>query len=481
MRVLQVCAEVFPLLKTGGLADVTGALPSALEALGAEPRLLLPGFDAVLAGLKDPVAVAELAPHGAVPGATLLYGELPAARARGYVVDAPGLYRRPGGPYADAFNHPFGDNHLRFARLGWAAAELALGIDGWWRPALVHAHDWHAGLAPACVRATQAPVATLFTIHNLAYQGAFAPHCFGELGLPGGFFGINGLEAHGALNFMKAGLYFADHISTVSPSYAREIQHPEQGVGLDGLLRSRAGVLHGILNGVDDSVWNPASDALIAQPYDARHLAGKARCKTALQTALGLADDPKAPLFVIVSRLTEQKGLHLVQELLPSLVERGAQLALLGTGQPGMEAAFRDMAGRWPQQLAVRIGYDEALAHQLLAGGDIIMVPSHFEPCGLTQLYGLKYGTLPLVRRVGGLADTVTDASLENLDAGEATGFVFDEFGTAGLDRAVRRALALYRRRADWKAVQRTAMARRHDWGVAAGHYLGVYRHALGL
>lgn len=481
MNVLQVCAEIFPLLKTGGLADVAGALPPALSAVGVDPRVLLPGFDAILDGLQDPVQVSELPARALVPAARLLHGHLPAVGVDAYVVDAPGLYRRDGGPYADALQRPYTDNHLRFARLGWAAADLANGADPYWRPALVHAHDWHAGLVPACLRATSAPVASLYTVHNLAYQGAFSLAQFNELGLPSYFFQAEGLEFYGGVNFMKAGLFFSDRISTVSPTYAAEIQHAEQGMGLDGLLRSRAGVLHGILNGVDPAVWNPATDTAIAANYDAKKMAGKARCKGALQAGLGLAAEPATPVFCVISRLTEQKGLHLVLRLLPKLVERGAQFALLGSGDPGMEAAFIEFAARHPAQVAVRIGYDETFAHSLVAGADVIMVPSRFEPCGLTQLYGLQYGTLPLVRRVGGLADTVSDSSLEALDDGLATGFVFDEFSDAGIESALRRALALYRRRKDWTGVQRTAMAQRHDWSVAAQNYLGVYRQALGL
>lgn len=479
MRVLQVCAEIFPLLKTGGLADVAGALPAALAAAGVDARVLLPGFEAILAGLHEPVTVAELPPHGRVPGARLLFGTLPACGCQAYVVDAPSLYRRDGGPYADARQHPFADNHLRFARLGWAAAELARGIDPAWRAELVHAHDWHAALAPACIKALGAPTASVYTVHNLAYQGNFDARLFPDLGLPLTYFQPEGLECYGQLNFMKAGLYFADRLTTVSPTYAREIQQPEQGQGLDGLLRARAGVLYGILNGVDAAVWQPARDPLIESTYDADEMAGKARCKAALQARLGLAGDARGPLFVVVSRLTEQKGLHLVQEALPALVERGGQFALLGSGDAGMEAAFTALAQAHPRAVAVRIGYDEPFAHQLVAGGDVIMVPSRFEPCGLTQLYGLAYGCLPLVRRVGGLADTVTDASLEALDEGRATGFVFDEFSSAGLDAAIRRAFALYRRAGDWRAVQRSAMAQRHDWAVAARAYVQVYRQAL--
>ncbi|PKO50131.1 MAG: glycogen synthase GlgA, partial [Betaproteobacteria bacterium HGW-Betaproteobacteria-21] len=368
----------------------------------------------------------------------------------------------------------------RFALLGWTAAQLAGGLDPRWQPDVVHAHDWHAALAPVYLAAAaetqhRPRTGSLYTVHNLAYQGMFEARHFGEIGLPPHFFAMHGVEFHGQLNFRKAGLYYADRISTVSPTYAREIQGPEQGCGLDGLLRDRAGELSGILNGVDDAVWNPATDPLLAANYDSDQLAGKGRCKAALQRELGLARAPSAPLFCIVSRLTEQKGLHLVLEALPDLVQRGAQFALLGSGDADLEAAFRTAATAHPDAIAVKLGYDEHFAHRLVAGSDAIMVPSRFEPCGLTQLYGLKYGTLPLVRNVGGLADTVADARLETLDV-DASGFVFDEFSTAGLLQAIGRALALHRRRADWKQLQQRAMRRPCGWDAAARTYLGLYR-----
>ncbi|ATE62537.1 glycogen synthase GlgA [Thauera sinica] len=486
MRVLQVCAEIFPLLKTGGLADVAGALPAALQAQGADVRVLLPGFAPILAGLADPVEVAQLSPPAAMAasGARLLRGRLPACAADAYVIDAPGYYHRAGGPYADADHQPYADNHLRFALLGWTAAALAQGLDPHWTPEAVHTHDWHAALAPAYLRAAaqarrQRMPGSVYTVHNLAYQGLFDARHFGELGLPGHFFAMHGMEFHGQLNFMKAGLYYADRISTVSPTYAREIQGPEQGCGLDGLLRERALDLSGILNGVDEAVWNPATDRLLTGNYDAAGLDRKAGCKAALQRELGLQAAAGAPIFCVVSRLTEQKGLHLVLQALPALVARGAQFALLGSGDHGLEAAFRAAADDDPDAVAVRLGYDEAFAHRLIAGSDVIMVPSRFEPCGLTQLYGLKYGTLPLVRRVGGLADTVADTRLETLDT-DATGFVFDDFSAGGLLQAAHRALALYRRAADWRQVQRRAMSRPCGWDVAAARYLALYRQAAG-
>jgi starch synthase len=488
MHVLQVCAEIFPLLKTGGLADVAGALPRALHRVGGEGvevRVLLPGFAPILAGLHEPVLVAELPPRPGVSGARLLYGSLPACAhepgrpLQAYVIDAPGFYARPGGPYADPQGQAYADNHLRFALLGWVAARLADGLDGLWRADVVHAHDWHAALAPAYLRAAEqvrgaARTASVYTVHNLAYQGVFAAHQFAELDLPAAFAGVDGLEFHGQISFMKAGLYFADRLSTVSPTYAREIQGEEQGCGLQGLLRTRSAQLSGILNGVDDETWNPHTDVLLPHRYDVTRLPGKARMKAALQEELGLALQTDAPLLCVVSRLTEQKGLHLVQQALPQLIERGVQFALLGSGDAAMEAGFRTLADALPQSVAVRLGYDEAFAHRLIAGSDVILVPSRFEPCGLTQLYGLKYGTLPLVRGVGGLVDTVADARLETLDS-SATGIVFNDFSVAGLVGGVDRALALWRRPKDWSQVKKRAMRSDCSWEPAARRYLELY------
>ncbi|WP_295987239.1 glycogen synthase GlgA [uncultured Variovorax sp.] len=488
MRIIQVSAELFPLLKTGGLADIAGALPLALTAAGQDARVLLPGFPAIVAGVRDLAPVAAFdAPWG--EGFGLRLGHIDIEGTPGiaaYVIDAPALYGRPGNPYEDASRQPYGDNHRRFALLGWAAAQLAQGLDPQWQPEVVHAHDWHAALAPAYLhfaRQSGAPhVGSVFTVHNLAYQGIFAPWHFAELGLPDSAFRIDGLEYHGQISFMKGGLYFADRLTTVSPTYALEIQTPEQGCGLDGLLRQRSGALSGILNAVDDKVWSPAADAALVQGYhtpEGRHMAGKARCKSVLQHQLGLAERPDAPLFIVVSRLTEQKGLHLVLGGLDALLAQGGQLALLGSGEAWLEEAFRQRAAAAPQSVAVTIGYNETLAHQMFGAGDVTLVPSLFEPCGLTQMYGLKYGALPLVRRVGGLADTVVDSSLEDLASGEATGFVFDRFDAADYARALRRAFALYARGPDWRRVRGNAMRRPADWATAAAQYIDVYRQSM--
>ena len=487
MRILQVSAEIFPLLKTGGLADIAGALPAALQDAGCDVRVVLPGFPAIRSGVQDAVAVGQFTtPWG--ESVAVEFGLLAALsggsrRVYAYVLVAPALYDRPGNPYEDANKQPYADNHRRFAALGWGAAHLAHGLDPLWRPQLVHCHDWHAALAPACLAfwygGREAHVPSVYTIHNLAYQGVFGPQHFADLGLPAQAFSVHGLEYYGQLSFMKAGLTYANRVTTVSPTYAREIQTPVQGCGLDGLLRARAADLVGILNAVDASVWNPANDALLEHHYHVRNMAGKALNKAALQATMGLTVQPDAPLFAMVSRLTEQKGLPLVLSALDEIVQQGGQLLLLGNGDTLLEQAITERAGENPRQVAARLGYDEAFAHRVFAGSDVTLVPSRFEPCGLTQMYGLKYGSLPLVRRVGGLADTVVDTDLETLDNETATGFVFDAFDQSDYRRAVRRAFALYRRKADWNRVRLTGMRLAFDWSGAAQKYAELYQSLI--
>jgi starch synthase len=492
LKVLYVCSEIFPLLKTGGLADVSAGLPPALAAAGAEVRLLLPAFPAIVAGvwpegetLTLPGGRMGLGPEpGSAAGPVWLQrGRLKEGGRAVWLLHAPGLFEREGNPYLDAQGRPWADSAQRFAWLGWAAARLGTGLDPSWRPDVVHGHDWHAGLAFAYLhqfKATGTGVpAGVFTVHNLAYQGVFGAGLLPDLGLPRSTFQMQGLEFHGQISFMKAGLVYADAITTVSPTYAREITGEEQGCGLDGVLRQREKVLHGILNGVDDAVWNPAGDALVQPGFDAHDLSGKATAKAKLQQSLGLAAAPDALMFCVVSRLTEQKGLHLLPGLVEAIVARGGQLVVLGSGEPGIEAALKACAAAHPSSVGLRLGYDEALAHRIIAGADVILLPSRFEPCGLTQLYGLRYGTLPLVRAVGGLADTVSDCSLENMADGSASGFVFQKLDSMDFDAALRRAFALHQRPADWRAVQAHAMAQRFDWARAAHDYLAVYQQAL--
>lgn len=484
IKVLQVSAELYPLLKTGGLADVAGALPAALGKAGADVRLLLPGFPAFRESLVKECAVAPLSLPWGEGRAALLRGKLSGlGDTQVYLLDAPGLFERPGNPYADEAGVAYADNHRRFALLGLAAARLAEGIDPAWLPQIVHAHDWHAALSCAHLAASRARLRSharsVYTVHNLAYQGLFPAPLFCELGLPPAHYAVEGVEFYGQVSFMKAGLHFADAITTVSPTYAREIQTPEQGCGLDGLLRHRANGLHGILNGVDYAVWSPAADRSIAQAYSVDRPDGKADCKAALQRECGLAIEPGALLFGVVSRLTEQKGLPLVLEALPDLLEAGGQLVILGSGDARLDKAFADAAAKHPGQMAQRTGMDEGLAHRIYAGSDVVLVPSRFEPCGLTQLYALSYGALPLVHRVGGLADTVVDCTLEDLASGDATGFVFEAFCVEAYRRALRRAFVLWGRPREWAAVRNAGMGKRFGWDEAARAYVGVYRGLL--
>lgn len=479
-RVLHVAAEVYPLVKTGGLADVVAALPVAQAAAGADVRLLLPGLPAVLEAVQQPRLVLEL---GSVFGALrvrLLLARMPHSGMPVYLIEAPYLYRRGGGPYQDPQGEEWPDNLQRFALLGWVAAHLAGGdADLQWQPEVVHAHDWHAAMACAYI-ADHAPTetASVFTVHNMAFQGLFPLHDWPLLGLASRLMSPAGLEFHGQLSFMKAGLQFADRITTVSPGYAREIATHEFGFGLDGVVRSRAAQVSGILNGIDDTLWNPARDDAIAAHYDATQLQGKRRCRTALQAELGLQPDDDALLLVVVSRLTSQKGLDLLLAVLPELMQRGVQLALQGSGEPALEAAFRMAAQAHAGRMQVHIGYDEARAHRLIAGADAIVVPSRFEPCGLTQLYGLRYGTLPIVRRVGGLADTVADD--HDAQGRPPSGFVFDAATPAALLQALDRARHLHRQQpAAWLQRQRRAMAEALGWDGPARSYLALYRQAL--
>jgi len=478
MRVLHVGAEVFPLVKTGGLADVMGALPQALIAQGADVRLVLPGLPAILAGVVEQRLVCDIGPVFGAARVTLRLGVLAHSAVPAYVVDAPYLYRRAGNPYLDAQGVEWGDNLQRFGLLGWVAAHLAAGeLDPDWAPDLIHAHDWHAAMCCAYVAAHPgAAVGSVFTVHNLAYQGLFDASDYPLLGLPARFMAHHALEFHGQLAFMKAGLAYAQRVTTVSPGYAIEMATEEFGFGLDGVIRARGSDVSGILNGVDGAVWNPQTDKLIAANYTSRDLSGKARCKAALQQTLGLAVDAHAPLLTIVSRLTSQKGLDLLLQALPALMELGAQLALQGTGDAVLEAAFAHAASAYGGRVAVRIAYDEVLAHQMVAGADMILVPSRFEPCGLTQLYGLRYGTVPVVRRVGGLADTVVDASTAALADDQATGFVFGPTTSDALVGAVTRAVRLYRQDGPWRVLMRRAMAQDFSWDHSAQQYMALYR-----
>jgi starch synthase len=480
MRALFVTAELYPWVKSGGLGDVAAALPPALTALGVDTRLLLPGFPGFLDAFPAITDVARL--HTPFTSERVRVGltRLPGTERLAYLVDQPAYYDRPGSPYASPDGSDWPDNHRRFGLFSWVAAEIARGADQNWTPDLLHAHDWHAGLAPAYLAALPSaagPIPTVFTVHNLAYQGLFSAALFPELALPPEFFSIDGVEFHGLISFMKAGLFYSDRLTTVSPTYAREIQTSAFGGGFEGLLRSRADALTGILNGVDPRVWDPRHDPLLPHVYGAEDaLAGKRAAKAALRSRLGLEQREDAPLFGAVSRLTPQKGLDLLLPCLPEVVAGGSQIAILGSGDSDLEQGFAAAAEAHGGQVAVEIGYDEGLSHLIIGGSDVILVPSRFEPCGLTQLYALRYGTLPLVRRVGGLADTVVDATSVSLAEDSATGFAFDEASPHALVSTIGRATTLFHEPEMWRRMMRQAMTRDFSWESAARQYVALYR-----
>ena len=481
MKVLHAAAEIFPLVKTGGLADVTAALPPALIKRGVDARVVLPGLPAILDGMAGLEPLFEFGPAFGAGRIALRRGRMPETGVLAYVVDAPWLFARDGNPYTAADGREWPDNPRRFALLGWVAAHLAWGeLDRSWRPDILHAHDWHAGLALAylSVQPARRP-RTVFTIHNLAYQGLFPLDQARDLDLPPSLTTYQGLEFHGQGNFMKAGLMWADRINTVSPRYAQEICTAEFGCGLQGVLSGRRAQLSGLLNGVDYQVWDPAADRYLDQHYSAGNPGNKAQGKADLQKVAGLKVDAGAPLFAVVSRLTDQKGMDLVLAALAELLSQGGQLALLGTGEHSLERQFEAAARANPGRVSVRIDYDEALAHRLIAAADVILVPSRFEPCGLTQLYGLRYGTLPLVRRVGGLADTVVDASPAHLQDGSATGFTFEAATAGALADAIGRAISTYRDPKLWKVLMKRAMMKDYSWAEASKGYLAMYRELM--
>jgi len=476
LRILFATSECAPLVKTGGLGDVSAALPAALKALGLDPRILLPGYRPVLAQLQKCREVARFAATADFPAARLLQGQTPSGVPL-LALDCSELYDRAGGPYQNEAGGDWTDNALRFGLLSRVAALLGsadspLG----WQPDVVHCNDWQTGLAPAYLRyAAGARAATLQTIHNLAYQGIFEPQFVAALGLPPECFTPDGAEYYGKLSFLKSGLQFADAITTVSPTYALEIQSEPLGFGLQGLLAARRDGLSGILNGIDTGLWNPATDPLIAGRYDADALGAKAINKSALQRRLSLAPSPAMPLFAVVSRLTAQKGLDWLLAIAPQLLALPAQLAILGSGEPQLERSFRALAQSHAEQMSTTIGFDETLAHLIEAGADAFLMPSRFEPCGMNQMYSQRYGTPPIVRATGGLADTVVDCAPATLAAGSASGFVFHEPSAQALLAAVERAAGTWHDSASWRALQRNGMARDFGWETSARRYAAIY------
>jgi starch synthase len=468
MRVLSVASEIYPIIKTGGLADVAGALPLALRAEGVEVRTLVPGYSAVMDAIEraEPLLEWPLFFGGITRLLKAHCGELDLL-----VLDAPHLFGRPGNPYVSPQGTDWPDNASRFAALSRMAADIGLGDVPDFVPDIVHAHDWQAGLAPAYMHySNRRQVGTVMTVHNLAYQGQFPREMLAELGLPPDAFAVYGVEYYGRIGFLKAGLQFADRITTVSPTYAKEIQSDEAGMGLSGLLRDRGNALSGILNGIDISVWNPATDRDIRAPFGVDDLAARAGNKAALQERFGLEQNPDAFLLGVISRISWQKGLDLLLDCLPAIAGEGIQLALLGSGDADLQASFQQAAQTNSGRIGVVIGYDERLAHLIQAGSDALVVPSRFEPCGLTQLCALRYGAVPVVAGVGGLDDTV-------IDGGDApTGFKFHPVTADNLAATIRRAHAVFADKSTWRKLQANGMTTDVSWRGRAARYAELYR-----
>lgn len=473
MNILFVASECAPFVKTGGLADVVGALPKALAALGAEARVVLPAYPALAALVPQGKEVWR---QGDLQGGL---ARLIACRSDGInllLLDAPHLYDRPGNIYLGPDGQDWPDNAQRFGALSFVAAEVAAGALHDWQPDVVHAHDWQAGLVPAYLHQRDTPTPPcVLTIHNIAFQGLFDPSLMTSLGLSSALYTPEGMEYFGRIGFLKAGIAFADQITTVSPTYAREVMQPEFGMGLEGLLRARGANLSGILNGIDLDIWNPEDDQDLVEPYSVKRLKAKTQNRDEVLKRFGLATDKEGPLFCVISRLTTQKGLDLLLQVLPALVARGARLAVLGSGDKSLEAGFVAAAHSYPGSVGVIIGYDEPLSHLMQGGSDAILIPSRFEPCGLTQLYGLRYGTLPVVARTGGLADTVIDANEAALSAKCATGVQFAPVTAAALEQAVHRTCDLFAKPSEWAGMMRRAMRHPVGWDVSAQAYKDIY------
>jgi starch synthase len=475
VRILFAASECAPMVKTGGLGDVIGALPQALRGLGLDVRLLLPGYRDVLSALPENDVCGRIEPVADLPAA--LIKESRTADGHYYVVDCPELYVRPGGPYQDEHGGDWADNARRFGLLSLAAAALARSDSPIsWQPDLLHVHDWQAALAAAYLAfASGAHAPVVVTVHNLAFQGTFDPEWVSRLGLPPEAWSMHGVEYYGRLSFLKAGIYYADAVTTVSASYAREIQTPALGMGLEGLLAARAERLHGIVNGIDDAVWNPRTDRHIASRYSAASLWRKGANKRALRERLNLEMRDDAPVIGIVSRLTPQKGIDLVAEAAPLIVGQPAQLAVLGSGEHDFETALSALAKRYPRQIGVVLGFDEALAHLIEAGADAFLMPSRFEPCGMNQMYSQRYGTVPIVHATGGLIDTVVDCRPETLADSTATGFAFTEASAEAVRTHVERCVNAWRDPGTWRRLQRNGMARDFSWSASARAYAELY------
>lgn len=480
LKVLFVTSEIAPLIKTGGLADVSGALPAALCAIGLDVRVLVPGYPQVLARLEHWEELAYFPDLPGFPPSRLLSSTMENGVPL-MVIDCPALYQREGGPYLDSSGHDWQDNPQRFGLLCRIAAILgSRGTPLSWHPDLVHGNDWQTGLTGAYLSVAEDAAPTVFTIHNLAFQGNFDAGNVALLHLPPECFAIDGIEFYGGMSFLKGGLYYAKHITTVSPNYAREIQGDELGFGMQGLLQARSSDITGILNGIDTEEWNPETDRHLPFHFSSGRMAGKAKIKRALQEQMGLKVEADIPLLAVVSRLTHQKGLDLLLEIVERLLDIPVQIVMLGSGESVMQDEARALAVRHPGKVAAMIGFDEGLSHRIEAASDIFIMPSRFEPCGLNQFYSQRYGTPPVVHSTGGLADSVVDCTLQTLQDGTASGFVFSGMTADNLYEAILRAVTLYREKEQWKKLCKHCMNKDFSWETSACAYREVYLKVLG-
>jgi len=477
-KILYISSEAFPLIKTGGLGDVAGSLPAALLKQSQDVRLLLPAYRDVLKQITKKKVIASHSYYDLV--VDIVETRLPGTNVIVWLVDCPALFNRPGGPYSDQHGQEWDDNALRFTVFCHASVDIALSkFKLKWQPEVVHCNDWQSGLVPALLSLHKKRPVTIFTIHNLAYQGVFDHQTFVELQLPGQIWHMDGVEYYNQLSFMKGGLAYADKITAVSPHYAEEILEPEYGYGLDGLLTHRKSVLSGVLNGIDEKHWNPGTDKYLEHKFNRRTLNSKVLNKTALQKELTLPEDSSIPMIGMISRLVEQKGLDIILASLNDILELPIQLVILGTGESRYELQLSQWAKKKGNKFKIVIGYNEALAHRIEAASDMFLMPSKFEPCGLNQLYSLRYGTLPIVTPVGGLFDTVTHSSIDNINNKTANGFVLKDKKASELIKTIKYALTLYQQPATWQQLQVNAMTCDFTWKKSAEHYIDLYNQAL--
>ncbi len=477
-KILYISSEAFPLIKTGGLADVAGSLPRALQKNKQDVRLLLPAYREVHDKVSSKKVIARHKHYGL--DINLLETRLPGTKVKVWLVDCPQAFDRAGNPYVDANGHAWHDNAFRFTVFSQVAVDIAMNKSGLdWVPDVVHCNDWQSALVPALLSVYPQRPATVFTIHNMAYQGVFPAKAFFDFSLPSELWTMHGVEYYGEFSFIKGGIVYADRISTVSPTYAKEIQQPEFGYGLDGLLHHRQTHLSGITNGIDSDHWNPGTDELIFEKYNRRSLSKKSANKTELQKALGLPIDDKTPMIGMVSRLVEQKGLDIILGSFHELIHLPVQIVILGSGEHYYEQSLKEWSQHYPDKIKVVIGYDEKLSHRIEAASDMYLMPSTFEPCGLNQLYSLRYGTLPIVRNVGGLVDTVCDTNPQTIDDRTANGFMLYSNEASALVDAVNRALECYKDEKLWRQLQLNAMAKDSSWQHSASEYLELYELAL--